>query len=266
MLVFVGLGLGEGGISLEGVEETRSADRAFAELYTNIHPDFKTENLEEKIGKEIEILNREDIEEDPGEILEASRKGKAVLMVQGDPMVATTHMDLRLRAKEEGIKTKIVHGASIETAAPGLSGLQSYKFGKTATIPFKEKPSETPYKVLEMNRKHGAHTLFLLDIERDKGRFLKANEALDQLLDLEKKLNKNLISENSLALVIARAGSSDPLVRGDRIKRLMDMDFGSPPHTIILPGSLHFLEEEALEKFAECPREVMNLHGKKKAE
>lgn len=257
MLVFVGLGLSEGGISVRGLEEARNAERVFAELYTSVLSEFKIEKLESRIENEIEILEREDVEDDPQKVLEAARKGKVVILVQGDPMVATTHVDLRLRAEKSCIKTKIVHGQSIETAAPGLTGLQSYKFGKTATIPFEEKPSDTPYDVLEANQKSGLHTLFLLDIERKRERFLRADEALEYLLDLEEKLERDALSENSLAVVIARAGSEDPLVRADTIEKLSDMDFGDPPHALILPGSLHFLEKEALETLANCPKEVL---------
>ncbi len=40
-LVFVGLGLNdEKGISLKGLEETKSADYVFMETYTSLMPDF----------------------------------------------------------------------------------------------------------------------------------------------------------------------------------------------------------------------------------
>ena len=40
-LVFVGLGLNdEKGISLNGLEETKTADHVFIELYTSLLPDF----------------------------------------------------------------------------------------------------------------------------------------------------------------------------------------------------------------------------------
>ena len=49
-------------------------------------------------------------------------------------MIATTHLDLRLRAIDMGIETRIVHAPSISSAVAGLSGLQNYKFGKSITV------------------------------------------------------------------------------------------------------------------------------------
>ena len=59
---------------------------------------------------------------------------KVVLLSYGDPMIATTHMDLRLRAEESGIKTKILHNSSIISVLPGETGLHSYKFGRTVSL------------------------------------------------------------------------------------------------------------------------------------
>ena len=37
-----------------------------------------------------------------------------------------------------------------------------------------------------------------------------------------------------------------------KISSLINKDFGKPPHTIILPGRLHFTEYDALKVFAKC--------------
>lgn len=243
--MFVGLGLGKGGISLRGLEESRSADKVYAEFYTSLLPDL---DLEEKIGSPIEVLDRAGVEQDPEEILDAAKGGKVVFLVPGDPMVATTHVDLRLRAEEAGVETAIIHGASIETAAPGLAGLQSYKFGRSVTLPLPEKPSDTPYEVLEDNLESGLHTLFLLDIEEEEDRYLTADGAIECLLDLEGRLGRGAFSEDTLCVVVARAGTSDSLVRVGRAGDLAGTDFGEPPHVLIIPGDLHFLEAEALER------------------
>ncbi|MBS3815917.1 MAG: diphthine synthase, partial [Hadesarchaea archaeon] len=123
MLIFVGLGLQSNGLSIRGLESLEDADSIYAELYTSLIPDSSLSNLSDEIGEEIKVLDRERIEDDPSEVLESASKGKTILLVPGDPMIATTHIDLRLRAEKAGIETKIIHGASIETAAPGLVGL-----------------------------------------------------------------------------------------------------------------------------------------------
>jgi diphthine synthase len=141
-LVFVGLGLhSEKGISLQGVEEAKTADHIFMELYTNFLPDFSAKRFEAIIGKKVCILSRHELEEENGAlILNAAEKGKTVFLVPGDPLIATTHVTLRIEAAKHGIKTRIIHGASIISAIIGLSGLHNYKFGKTVTIPFPETP------------------------------------------------------------------------------------------------------------------------------
>ncbi|KXB02477.1 diphthine synthase [candidate division MSBL1 archaeon SCGC-AAA261F17] len=256
MLIFIGLGLQEKGLTLEGLEEAQNADRTYAELYTSLIPDLDLDALSEKIGKKIKVIEREDVEEHPDEILETAKSEKVAFLVPGDPMVATTHVDLRLRAEKAGIETRIIHGASIEIAAPGLAGLQSYKFGRSATIPLPEKPSKTPYEVLVQNQEDGLHTLLLLDIEAPEERYLTANEAMEIMLDLESKGGKNVFTQETLVAVIARAGSEKPTVKAGKVGDLIDFDFGSPPHVLIVPGKLHFLEAEALQVFGGAPEEV----------
>src|SRR5437870_12841356 len=135
-LVFVGLGLhDEKGITLRGLDEARSADVVFAELYTSSLTGATIESVERLIGKKIRTLTRADVE-DGGTILKAAARQKVAFLVVGDPMAATTHVDLRLRAASANIPTQIVHGVSILTAAAGAIGLEVYKFGWTTTVPF----------------------------------------------------------------------------------------------------------------------------------
>ena len=89
-IVFVGLGLhDEMGISLHGLEEIKTADNVFIELYTNLMADFSKENLEKISSKKLQIVSREELEERSGElILEMAETGKVVLLVPGDPLIA----------------------------------------------------------------------------------------------------------------------------------------------------------------------------------
>jgi diphthine synthase len=102
-LIFVGLGLNdEEGISFRGLEETRKAGSVFMELYTNLMPDFSLKRFEALAGKKVILLLRHDLEEENGEaILKAAEHGKAVLLVPGDPFVATTHGRFGLRRRNE---------------------------------------------------------------------------------------------------------------------------------------------------------------------
>ncbi|MDH7564489.1 MAG: diphthine synthase, partial [Candidatus Bathyarchaeota archaeon] len=149
-IVFVGLGLhDEAGMSLRGLEEARTADKVFIELYTSLMPDLSIKRLEAACGKPIIEATRKELEDENGRVvLDAAKTGKTVILVPGDPLIATTHVALRIDAAKQGIKTRIVHGASIVSAAIGLSGLHNYKFGKSVTIPFPETHSTTPYDVI----------------------------------------------------------------------------------------------------------------------
>ena len=112
------------------------------------------------------LVSRRDLEEENGTvILQAAESGKTVFLVPGDPFIATTHVTLRIDAEKHGVKTRVVHGASIISAIVSLSGLHNYKFGKTVTVPFPDNFSATPYDVIVQNKKSGLQTLCLLEFE-----------------------------------------------------------------------------------------------------
>jgi diphthine synthase len=259
-LVIAGLGLyDEKSISIRGLEEARNADYVFAELYTSFMAGLRIEALEARVGKRISVVTRKALEEDDGEsIIQAARRGRTVFLVPGDPLIATTHVSLRIRARKAGIHTRLVHGASIISAAVGLSGLQNYKFGKSVTIPFPNNGavSEAPYDVVDANLRARLHTLCFLDIQAEKQRFMTIQEALRLLLTLEKKRRKSLITRRTLLVGIGRAGSKDPVVKAGLLGETRDYDFGKPPFTLIFPGQLHFMEAEALIVLADAPESI----------
>lgn len=262
-LVFVGLGLyGDRDISLHGVEEAKTADTLFAELYTSLMPELNLSKLEKLVAKRITVVSRHDLEEERGKkILEAAKKGKTVLLVPGDPLIATTHVDLRIRAERQGIKSRVVHGASIVSAVMGLSGLQNYKYGRSVTIPFPNQDSvaDTPYNVIRTNKKVGLHTLCFLDINTEKKRYMTVKEGLEALLAVEKQKRRRVVTSETIAVGIARAGATDPVVKAERVNRLLKFDFGASPHSLVFPGSLHFMEAEALISLAGAPETVRKM-------
>jgi diphthine synthase len=253
MLTFVGLGLyDERDVSIKGLEAIKNADIVYAEFYTSKLIGTNLEKMEKIYGKRIHLLEREDIEINP-KILDDAREKDVILLTGGDPMIATTHIDLRLRAIDMGIKTRIIHASSIFSAAVGLSGLQNYKFGRSATVafPYKDKASEVPYDTVKMNTENGLHTFLYLDTS------MTINIAIGLLLSIEEERDEDLL-KNRLIVGIARVGSGHPIIKADYIYELKEYDFGDPLHVMIVPGDLHFIEREALVKFASAPEEVMN--------
>jgi len=255
-LIFIGLGLfDEHDISFKGLTELKKCDKIFVEFYTSQLSGLNTTNFEKMIGKKVNILTREETEKGDKILAEAQHKRIAFLS-GGDPMTATTHIDLRIRAYNLGIATSIIHGNSIITAAPGLLGLQNYKFGRTTTLVFPGKGyfPTSPYTTILENKKTGLHSLVLLDIKTEEDLYMTANQGLQLLLEMERKKNNHLFTSDSLACVVAQAGSLKPIVAANSIKNLLQHDFGPPLHILIIPGSLHFMELEALEKFAGLPK------------
>ena len=250
-LVFIGLGLhDEKGITLRGLEEARAADVIFAEFYTSALLGARVGALESLLGKPIARRAREQVESGR-EILAAAKQQRVAFLVAGDPMVATTHVDLRLRAAAAGIPTRVVHGVSILGAAAGALGLQAYKFGRTTTVPFPS-PGFAPTSPLDPlleNRKTGLHTLVLLDLRED-GTFLDPKDALRSLLAMADAPAVEAFGPQTLVCVLSQVGSPAPRITTGKAADLLGRDLGPPLHCFVVPGALHFLEREALVAFA----------------
>ncbi len=241
-VVFIGLGLdSEMGISLEGLEEARGANRVFGEFYTNIMPNLSMDRLEEMVGKKVLVLNRTQVEdENAAEIVKAAEQERVAFLVPGDPMIGTTHIALRIALAKRGIGSRLVHAASIVSAICGATGLQSFKFGKSITLPNVDR--SVPTSVLgtvRENRTRGLHTLLLLDVRPDEEQ-LTISEALKRLCAADVEI------DNWLGVGAARIGSASETVRAGIVKKLKSFDFGGAPHSIVFPGKLHFMEAEAL--------------------
>lgn len=262
-LVFVGLGLyDEQDTSLRGLKEIAKADAVFAEFYTSLMPALSLQKLEELVGKEVLVVSRRTLEEEDGKtILQEAKKGVVAFLVPGDPLIATTHIALRINAEKHGIKTRVIHGASIVSAVIGLSGLQNYKYGRSVTIPFPEKgfSHETPYKVILENKAMGLHTLCYLDTRAEEQRYMTIKEGLESLLDMEEQQREHVITSDTLVLGVARAGSDNPTIKAGHVWSIINHDFGSPPHTLVIPAKLHFMEAEALITLAGAPEKIRVL-------
>ena len=245
-LNIIGIGLNdEKDITIKGLEIVKRSHKIFLEYYTSIlQVDVK--KLEDFYEKKIILANRELVENNSDEILNDAKNKDIAFLVIGDVFSATTHTDLKLRAIEKGIKVNIINNASVLTAI-GITGLELYKFGKTTSIPFPQKgfEPETPYNVIKEN--NNLHTLVLLDLKPEEEAFMSVNDAITYLLMVEDKRNENVFTKDTFCLGIARLGNDDCLIKYGKAKDLMKIDFGKPLHCLIIPGKLHFIEEEALE-------------------
>ncbi len=241
-------------LSLKGIQAAQEADKVYAETYT-MKLDTTIPELEETIGKKITPLLRNGMEEQADQLLREAKKQDIAILVGGDALSATTHISLLLDAVEDGIETKVVHGSSIFTSITD-TGLSIYKFGKTVTIPLPEKgPVDTAIRTIKENYENGLHTLLLLDLNMAEDKYLSIPKAIKRLIDTGE------FNPDTLLIGAARLGSRFPVIKADTATELLHVDFGDAPHTIIVPGKLHFMEEEALEKLAGCPRKVIQNHN-----
>jgi len=241
MLYIIGIGLSdEKDITLKGLEAIKKSDLIYLETYTSkINTTIK--KLEKLYGKKIITADRNLIE-NTDTILEKAKNKDVAFLVIGDALSATTHINLLLEAKKRGIKTEVIHNASIMTAI-AITGLQLYNFGKTTSIPFENKNIKTPTEVIKNNQKLGMHTLILLDLDPINNKFMTINQAIDYLL-------KNKISGEKKALACCAIGTKEPVIKYAKLKELKKMKFKKFPQCLVIPGKLHFIEEEMLNLFA----------------
>ncbi len=232
MLKLIGLGLyDERDISVRGVDEAKSCNELYIETYTNVwHGSI--ENLEKLVGKKVRTLSRNEVESNF--LIERAKERNIGLFVVGDPLSATTHIELLIEAKKAGIKARIVHASSIFTAI-AETGLQLYKFGKTVSVP---KPQEnfrptSFYDEILKNKSSGLHTLVLFDVN---------NFTFDEAKKFLTSVDKNGLFDN--VVVCSELGRGSKIFYG----KLSDAS-ARAPFVMIVPGHLHFKEKEALEMF-----------------
>lgn len=247
MLTFVGLGLyDKTDVSEKGLSCIRNADFVYLECYTSRLMGTTIEELGNYYGKPVFPLFREDVEQHPKEMLDRAEDCSVVFLCAGDPMVSTTHADLRLRAAKRGIRTAIVHASSIVSAVCGVSGLQNYRFGKSCSLPFPQKnwSPTTPIDVIAQNLSLRLHTLVYLDIQNE--RYMTVPEAVTLLEEMAEKKGCSI----PLYVGIARAGSDEPVIIAGPAGKILTREFGPPLHILIVPAELHDMEREYLEIFA----------------
>ena len=261
MLTFIGLGLyDERSITVEGREALRSADRAYAEFYTSELIGTSVADLESYHDVEIEVRDRAGVEQHPEDILEAAESEDVAFLTAGDTMISTTHVDLRLRAHERGIETRVIHGVTAQTATSALTGLQNYRFGKATTLPFPyaHGADGLPASVtdtIDENRADGLHTVVYLDIKvgherTEEDEYMTADVGAELLAEAYPDL---------VGVVVARAGSPDPLVEAGTMTDLAGRDFGEPLHLLVIPGECHLLEADALVELAGAERDTLDI-------
>ena len=252
MLWFVGLGIsGTRSIPIEVVKIIQEADFVYLEAFTSPISKQHEDEIKNMVNGSFKIAKRW-LVEDGQEILKTSKSSTAVLLSYGDPYVATTHIELRTRAKLENIETNTIHSASAITSMVGEAGLQFYKVGRMVTIMNEKKSTITPYTAIFKNLTQGLHSIILLEYNHDENYFLDPKDAISNLLDVEKEQKRNVLNNDTFAIIASRIGFETQKIISGKFSNLLKVDFGEPPHSIIITGKLHFTESDAINVLTEC--------------
>ena len=76
---------------------------------------------------------------------------------------------------------------------------------------------------------------------------------------LEQTRGEGIISSELIVVGLARMGTKSAIIRAGRLKTIKEKQFDVFPQAIVIPGSLHFAEAEALVKLWGAPDEILNL-------
>lgn len=270
------IGIGPGDVSLltnEAIEVARRANYRRYEAYTASWPSEQLDLLQEKIGS-IEKVMRPEVEK-PQELFDLAQDDSVALLVVGDPLQATTHVDLQLQAEEKGIDCHVIHGISITNLVTGAIGLSNYKFGRqtTLTYPYSGWVATSPIETIAMNMFLGQHTLALLDLDPtglgvgnqipmspksaadsiisglQKLEEMVENYPEDDEIALMKKAAINALIERPLediaVVLCSDMGCKDQEITLTNIANLADLS-GGRMNCLVFPGTTGDVEDKAL--------------------
>jgi len=272
------IGIGPGGLegaTIAALNAAKTSDYRMYEAYTALWTESEISRLEDEVGS-IEKIMRPQVE-NPVEILELARKSVVAILIVGDPLQATTHVDIQLRAEKLGIDCEIIHGVSITTIVTGAIGLSNYKFGRQTTIayPYENWIATSPLEVIAVNRYQGLHTLVLLDLDPtgEGAGIQKPMQPKDIFKSMQLMVNKlkNYMSESSDAseeddlklsayqefcnnlesldiVLCTDMGTTDQQITYVNFSDLPQASEGGM-HCLVIPGKLNEIEIEALSRW-----------------
>ena len=255
MLCLVGAGIYDTVEMSNSIKVLNSCNRIYLERFTSPISDNFINVLKSTLGpeKKIEIVKRWFVE-DGRQILDESKTLNVGLVSYGDPTIATTFTELRIRAMKNNIEVKVVHAASGITSLVGECGLQVYKIGKLVTMMEEKQSAISVYSTIFSNLNLNCHTIILTEYREDEDGsefFLKPNYVMSKLLEIEKDITYEIVSEDSFLIVVSRIGTDHQKIVSGKIKSLIDLEYGRGQHSIIFPAKFHFTEEEAIMNLTE---------------
>ena len=203
----IGTGMKKDSIGADALKILQTCDKVYLENYTVNFP-YETKELEKSYKINITELSRSAVEDES--VLEESKNSDIALLVYGDSLSATTHMQLIAEAKKQKIEYKIYHAASIMITV-AETGLSLYEFGKTCSMPNWEEHTNRPTSFINYikdNLAIKAHTLILTDIG------LEIENAIEQLIEAS---TKEEIGIPEKIIAISEAGNESQKIFYDNL-------------------------------------------------
>ena len=253
-LWLIGIGPGDlDHITERAKRVAKGCSKRYLEGYTAILPPIEEKRLEAVVGP-WERLMRDRVES-PENMLDEARVSSVALLVVGDPMQATTHIDLEERCAEEGIGFNVIPGLTATALAVSLSGLQSYRFGRQVTIPFSdgEYLPTSPFEMICKNKEAGMHTLALLDLDPtgmglEQPRPMTPREAVDHLIRMNERSEEfDQLVEDWRGLLLSDLGTEEERVVSGKMREISHIE-GGHIHALIIAAEFSGMEEEAFER------------------
>ena len=246
MFFLVGIGLKPEHLTLEAQNALKECSDIYLEQYTSQYSEGSFEFLEALLARKIQFTDRHEVETAFNQKLEKAKSNNLALLVFGNPLTATTHVQLLLDCKKLKVQFKVIPGISVANFIAS-TGLQEYKFGRTVTIVLPEKnySPESFYELIKENQRLGLHSLCLLDIKQEHKKLMSIKEALEVLEKIEEK-HKDSVVKKAVLVGIAGAGGSKMQVKAGTARQLKVFGFHEFPQSLIVCGTLSEKEKEAL--------------------
>ena len=256
------IGLGPGDLSMmteQAVFAAKNCQHRFLEGYTATLPLQSEEGLEDLVGDWSRRMRS--AVESPAALLELASKESTALLIVGDPLQATTHVNLQLQAVELGIECRVIHGISITMLVTGAIGLQSYRFGRQTTLvyPYGTHLATSPFDTIRSNRVSGLHTLVLLDLDptglgENTPTPMTPEIAIDVLRRSAAKVASECTDSEAIEswkiILCSDMGTDSQEIRCGNLEQLSKITEGRM-HCLAIPAmTLHEVEELALERWS----------------
>ncbi len=269
VLVLAGAGVYPGSVSAEVSGLVAGADRVYVDTYTMPGSGWLLAWARRVAGDRVVEAGRDLLESRSSMVVEEARTSTVVVLVPGDPLIATTHVSLLAEAAARGVEWRVAPGISGVVASKAVSGLQYYRFGRTITIPGPWRGVRAVSVVSQLygNLCVGLHTLLLLDVRGD-GSQLPPGEGASALLSLEEGLASEMgfepVLPGLLAAAVERAGTPEARVFWASLEELA----GSgrewlEPSSLVVPGLIHGSESDVLSQLYRVGEGEVREHNRR---